>query len=157
MTMHLTEVPVPATRSVSYLRGSLADLHPHQVAVFDEELRKVSAAPFPTNIDNLRRFLFKWTVYIALFGTPAHAAFALQLDPRHPETAHQLTTVLRLINRNHFPDARPDFSNISIRTRTTPTGYEAVCPITMLRRTASTESAARALLDAALAELLHGY
>lgn len=148
--------PVPATRSVSYLRNAVAEISPPTVAVFDEELREDTAPTDPEDkLHGLRRFLHRWIEYIAVQGDHPTARY-LEAAQGDEETIARYREVVERVRREQYPDARDGI--LKLRVECDGNQWMAVCPITMLRVFkhvgADSEAARRAAHDALTADLL---
>lgn len=159
------DTPVPATRSVSYLRNAVAEISPPTVAAFDEELREDAQGDTPEDrLRGLRRFLMRWIEYIAVQGDHATGralADAEQAAIADPENdvepfAELFGEVMERVHREHFPDAADNPTSLAIRVAPHGSQWKAVCPITMIRVIRDNEEAARTGLEAALHRLLSG-
>lgn len=148
-------VYVPATRSISYLRGSVADISPPTVAVFDQELAEdVHGGTTEIRLQALRSFLLRWIEYIAVFGDP-DTGRALAQAP-DPETYGAVfSQAMNRVLREEFPDTADD--TLAIRTFTDGERWHALCPITMIRVFRKTQEEAELALRMALLELITGY
>ncbi|MEV6399959.1 hypothetical protein AB0M39_35095 [Streptomyces sp. NPDC051907] len=148
-------VYVPAARSVSYLRGAVADISPPTVAVFDQELAEDVTGDSPdVKTRALRSFLLRWIEYIALTGDPATGRYLDEADTPD-EYASRFAETMERIHREHFPDA--DGHSFAVRVNRDGSQWRAVCPVTMIRVDRPTEAEAELALSMALLELVTGY
>lgn len=148
------QVYVPAVRSVSYLRGAVADISPLTVEDFDRELRQDTTADTPdAQINGLRAFLVRWTEYVALQGDHDRMR-RIEAAQDSEEFGTLLSEALADAHRRYFPDAHG--GDFSVRIAQEGDRYTAVCPVTLLRRTRATPEDATQALRAALLGLLTG-
>lgn len=149
------DVPVPATRSASYLRTAVAEIDPDLVAEFDQELQAASIhTDIHTQLAAYREHTHRWLLYIALYGDPVNRQLLHQATGA--EDGEALFELHRQVNRSLFPDAEDEPEDLGVRVFNHRGRWRAVCPVTLLRTDHPTEQGARDALQAALMALHTG-
>lgn len=154
------DVYVPATRSIGYLRGAVADISPPTVANFDAELTQDTAPRDDRDrVAGLRSFVRRWVEYIALQGTHSRARYierAADVD----DFTNRFAEMMAEVSKECFPDAHDGLSDpgdLSIRVGADGDRAYALCPITMIRVVHDTPEEAVKALHGALSEMVTGY